>query len=142
VAEPGIPAWEKQVTYEDVAAGLDQAAARIGKLPYDPARDLAIVLTGALRQGFHSPGVVIALRRLREELGLHAEHPFVSDVEAAVRAALAPAARRQAALANVAYLASLTDEQLHEALIFFKYEQPDKAARLRALLLGDDASST
>lgn len=48
-----------------------------------------------------------------------------------------PQDARTRALANAAYLAALPHDLLREALLVFQYEQPDKAARLRALLLGE-----
>jgi len=100
---------------------------------YDPLRDLAAVLHGAMRQGYHQPAARAAIARLRDKLGLD-DHALASDIEAALRNRQGTA-RRAAALENVRYLASLTEEQLREALIFFRYEQPEKAERLRELLL-------
>jgi hypothetical protein len=51
---------------------------------YDPVRDLATVLHGALRQGFHQPAARQAIERLKRELGI-TEYDLASDIERAVR---------------------------------------------------------
>lgn len=102
---------------------------------YDPTRDLATLLHAAVRQGSWGPAVRGALDRLERELGL-TSHCLASDIEETLRLRGSAAARRAAALANVEYLASLSGEQLHEAVLFFEYEHPGKAARLRQLLTG------
>jgi hypothetical protein len=102
---------------------------------YDPVRDLAVLLHAALRQGHWAPAALGAIRRLEHELEA-GEFTLAIDIEAKLRAKLDRAGRRQAALDNVAYLASLPEEVLREALLLLEYEQPDKARLLHDLLAG------
>jgi hypothetical protein len=104
---------------------------------YDPVRDLATVLHAALRQGFWGPAARGAIERLRHQLGL-GDAVLASDIEETLRHRMIPAARRAAALENVRYLAALPPEVFCEAFLLWQYEQPAGAARLRALIAGQE----
>lgn len=103
---------------------------------YDPARDLAVLLHAALRQGHWQPAALGSLRRLQEHVAHAGEFTLASDIEIRLREVLSLAGRRQAALDNVAYLAALPDEVLREALLAWRHEHPDRARQLRRLLSG------
>jgi hypothetical protein len=102
---------------------------------YEPVWDLAVLLHAALRQGFWQPAARGSIARLADQLQI-GDSMLASDIEARLRGQLNRAGRRQAALDNVAYLAALPDEVLREALLFFRYEHPDRARLLRDLLAG------
>jgi hypothetical protein len=103
---------------------------------YDPIRDLATLLHAAMRQGFWSPAPRGAIERLRHQLGL-GDAPLASDLEETLRHRLSASRGRAAALENSRSLAGLPPEVFREAYLLWQYEQPAKAARLRALLAGD-----
>ncbi len=65
---------------------------------YDPARDLAVLVHAALRQGHWGPAALGALRRLEEHLAYAGEFTLASDIETRLREQLGLARRRQAAL--------------------------------------------
>ena len=106
---------------------------------YDPYRDLATVLHGAIRQGFWGPAAKAAIGRLCEQLDV-TEYTLASQIELALRACAG--SRRAAALANVAWLAALPEDQLREAWLRFSCEQPDRADLLRRLLTGRPGRQT
>lgn len=107
---------------------------------YDPTRDLAVLVHAAVRQGFWQPSARGSVVRLQEELGF-TDYATPSDVEALLAAQLNLAGRRLAALENVRYLSSLSDDVLREALLVFTHEQPGKAAELLRWLTREEAAS-
>ena len=102
---------------------------------YDPVRDLAVLLHAALRQGFWQPAARGSIARLQDRLEI-GDSMLASDIETRLAVVLNRAGRRQAALDNVAYLASLPEDVLREALLVFRYEHPDRARLLHDLLAG------
>jgi hypothetical protein len=86
---------------------------------YDPARDLAVLLHEALRQGHWGPAAAGALRRLGEHLAPAGEFALASDIEARLRGMLAGPGRSRADLDEDAAAAAT---RLHEAAAEFRAE--------------------
>jgi hypothetical protein len=86
--------------------------------PYDPARDLAVLLHAAVRQGSWSPAARGAIGRLARELDI-GDYAVASDVETRLREVLDRAGRERADR-DEAVAAAAT--RLHEDAAAFRAE--------------------
>jgi hypothetical protein len=93
--------------------------------PYDPARDLAVLLHAAVRQGFWSPAARGSIGRLARELDV-GDFTMASDVETRLREMLDRAGRERAGRDEAAAAAT----RLHEDAAAFRAEMAGAEADL------------